>query len=587
MVFPFKSLNTFMIRLRENFGLKLVTLLSSIYFFEEGIIFSLIYLNQLPFYKDVLKINETQYQIYFLIATSPWSMKAFNGVVSDLFPLLGFHKTSYMVLTGFLSSVALSVLATIRIDNINSIFAPSLIFVVMLELSVLDLLSEGLYSKILFEKKIEKGDIITWVWICRVFGQLVGGSIVGTFVTHYHPQNVFWICLGISFPTMFLLLAGFLGESYTPQWYKKFMWTKFKRQWRLFTLALTIFFCSVGIIVVNVSQIKNLVFSYSIGASVLLIVLGYFFLPLPLAKCNFYIFIQEALYLRIMGALDYFYTADSACVPDGPHFGMTFYLTITQIIGCVSGIIGILVFQRYTKSWTFRFAFLFSIFARVLGSIFDIIIVNRTNIKYKISDRAAFIFGDAIIMDMAFMLAKMPAILLTARLVHRDFESTIYAILAGYHDFGKNVAISVGTTTMMHLGIDFDKRPCHYEKLPLLVLIAHTILPLLAIPFVYLLIPNIRMSDTSAFEAYKIDQTYGNIHHFDEEDSEVDLVNGKNKKSDSDKSDSDKSDSDKSDSDKSNGDKRGDEKVEDNIIIKNEEMDNDSGIGISFTGEDD
>merc|ERR1711991_427910 len=97
----------------------------------------------------------------------------------------------------------------------------------------------------------------------------------------------------------------------------------------------------------------------------------------------------------------------------------------------------------------------------------------------------------------------------------------------------------------------------------LLVLIAHTILPLLAIPFVYLLIPNIRMSDTSAFEAYKIDQTYGNIHHFDEEDSEVDLVNGKNKKSDS-----DKSSSDKGNGDKSNGDKRGDEKVEDNIIIK-------------------
>ncbi|MES1923376.1 hypothetical protein MHBO_004940 [Bonamia ostreae] len=135
-----------------------------------------------------------------------------------------------------------------------------------------------------------------------------------------------------------------------------------------------------------------------------------------------------------------------------------------------------------------------------------------------------FIFGDAIAMDMAEMAAKMPAILLTARLVKKGLESTMYAILAIYHDFGKNVAISIGTTLMMYFRIDFDSRPCHYEMLPWLIVISHTILPMLAFPFAFLLIPDVKMSDTTAFDKYTVSETYGDVSRFDDTDSDIDNV---------------------------------------------------------------
>ncbi len=38
-----------------------------------------------------------------------------------------------------------------------------------------------------------------------------------------------------------------------------------------------------------------------------------------------------ASYVQIMGAIDYYYTADKTCVPDGPHLSMTYYITVSNV----------------------------------------------------------------------------------------------------------------------------------------------------------------------------------------------------------------------------------------------------------------
>ena len=39
------------------------------------------------------------------------------------------------------------------------------------------------------------------------------------------------------------------------------------------------------------------------------------------------------------------YTADEDCVPGGPHFDYTYYITYTTIVGAVSGLVGVAIFQ--------------------------------------------------------------------------------------------------------------------------------------------------------------------------------------------------------------------------------------------------
>ena len=65
----------------------------------------------------------------------------------------------------------------------------------------------------------------------------------------------------------------------------------------------------------------------------------------------------KVLYISTDGAVDYWFTADEKCVPNGPHFDLAYYLTYTQIVGAVAGVFGILIFQNVMRDWTFRSCF--------------------------------------------------------------------------------------------------------------------------------------------------------------------------------------------------------------------------------------
>jgi hypothetical protein len=73
--------------------------------------------------------------------------------------------------------------------------------------------------------------------------------------------------------------------------------------------------------------------------------------------------------------------------------------------------------------------------------VFDIIIVQRWNIALGISDKNMFMIGDAIIYDICYTLNFMPAVLLTSKLCPKEIESTTYALLAGFQNFGQQVFV--------------------------------------------------------------------------------------------------------------------------------------------------
>lgn len=130
----------------------------------------------------------------------------------------------------------------------------------------------------------------------------------------------------------------------------------------------------------------------------------------------------------------------------------------------------------------------------MFASLFDIFIISRTNISLGIPDKLAYLFGDAFIYSVASMLFFMPSVILTSKICPRGFESTTYAILAGFQNFGQNVARSIGVFLMIMFDIRTEV-PCNFSNLNILVFLSHFILPLLSIPFTFLLLPNARLSD--------------------------------------------------------------------------------------------
>lgn len=104
-------------------------------------------------------------------------------------------------------------------------------------------------------------------------------------------------------------------------------------------------------------------------------------------------------------------------------------------------------------------------------------------------------FGDAVIAPMIGMFSAMPGLVLTSKLVPKGLESTTYALLAGFQNFGGVVSSQIGIYATQFSGIE-TQEPCNFEQLNMLVAICHCILPLLAVPLTFCLIPDAKMTDS-------------------------------------------------------------------------------------------
>ena len=62
-------------------------------------------------------VDGGQCQTIGAIASTPWAIKGAIGVISDAYPLFGYHKASYIIVVGVLGSLAFCLLASMEITS--------------------------------------------------------------------------------------------------------------------------------------------------------------------------------------------------------------------------------------------------------------------------------------------------------------------------------------------------------------------------------------------------------------------------------------------------------------------------------------
>jgi len=272
---------------------------------------------------------------------------------------------------------------------------------------------------------------------------------------------------------------------------------------------------------------KLLQMCVGLAVATVLVLLAHLWLPPTQRSCNLYMFASSMLYINIQGALDYWYTGDDDCVPGGPHFNYTFYVTIAHVAASIASLIGVVVFQAALHDWTFRSLFAVTTVVQLLAGIVDIIIIQRFNLVLGIPDEVAYLGGNAVIRPIVFMTAGLPGIVLTSRLVPAGISSTTYALLAGYQHLGHILSQQIGVAMMQAAGLATvmpaaregmaaaGDETCEWGHLTLLVLVCHLLLPLLSIPLIYLLIPDKKMTDdvlAGASERAEVPRAHGQPH---------------------------------------------------------------------------
>lgn len=90
---PLKDLRNFIHRLNANFGSNFVVLLFSVYFLVKGFTLTLLNLNQLPYFKNELKVDETQYQTFLLVSKNLYLVLLVRSPKVFLFMLTSWSQT--------------------------------------------------------------------------------------------------------------------------------------------------------------------------------------------------------------------------------------------------------------------------------------------------------------------------------------------------------------------------------------------------------------------------------------------------------------------------------------------------------------
>eukprot|EP00928_Gymnodinium_smaydae_P095106 TRINITY_DN8124_c0_g1_i1.p1 TRINITY_DN8124_c0_g1~~TRINITY_DN8124_c0_g1_i1.p1 ORF type:complete len:621 (+),score=68.07 TRINITY_DN8124_c0_g1_i1:51-1913(+) len=513
-VSPMSKLNDFWTNLTNTFGTRFLQFLIVVYCGVKGVAFNTLTSVQLPVFQS-LGVSGIKFQLAQVVLMTPWSMKSWIGVMSDCFPIGRYHKKGYMLLSSVIGVLGLFGLLSLLKWQPDLNISPELgcwlaaiqFLMINAQASTFDLLSEGKYAE-LMRKSGGGGEILTLVWGCFNAGALAGAVLVYLLIDRFGVPPLLWLCLIPMLLAAFMVMRRYVPEE--PAKSRRLLALKLKSQPRLFTLAICMACGSLVLALAAALASTHVRLIITLVVSIVLNCLCFRAMPRTLALSNCYMFLSQAAYINISGPLGYYYTATDTCVADGPHFSYGYYLAVSNFVGALAGGLGSCLFQ-VMSTWTFRHAFCMTTLAQVFASLFDIVIVKRWNVRVGISDQSMYLFGDAAIGSLAVMLIMYPQALLTSRLCPRGVEATVYALLAGFQNFGQNVSSVLGAWLSETLDIDSSgaaRTPgaaaqsgaCDFTALPLALIIGHVALPILVLPLTYFMVPDARMDDERAFE---------------------------------------------------------------------------------------
>ena len=255
-------------------------------------------------------------------------------------------------------------------------------------------------------------------------------------------------------------------------------------------------------------------------------VLACHLLPRPLANVVGYTILTRASSPSLRSALQYFYTASPDCLPDGPHFSYTYYLTYNGIIGELFMLTAILVYQAYLSHWSYRSVLFFTLILSCGSRFVDVALVLRWNITVLgIPDALFFVLGSSMFESLTSMLHLMPFGAIVGKLCPRGTETATFAFIAGVSSFSTTLGSLLGSAMMDAVGLKTTLRPintthttrtntttassssgssndeplqqhCDFTSLPLLIVGLAIILPIVVgVPAIQLLIPDALQSE--------------------------------------------------------------------------------------------
>ncbi|AKG23691.1 folate/biopterin family MFS transporter [Calothrix sp. 336/3] len=378
------------------------------------------------FLKDELGLTPVQVSAMMGVVALPWIIKPLFGFISDGFPILGYRRRPYLILSGILGTISWVSLATIVHTPLA---ATGAIALGSLSVAVSDVIVDSLVvERARSESQADAGSLQSLTWGTSSLGGLITAYFSGMLLQHFTTSTIFWITA--SFPLIVSSVAWFIAESpikrdsSTPK-YSQF--TSIKSQ---------------------ITQLRQAITQKAIWLPTAFVFLWQ---ATPTADSAFFFFTTNELHFE-------------------PEF-----LGRVRLVTSIASLIGIWIFQRFLKSVSFRAIFGWSTVISAALGMTMLLLVTHANRALGIDDHW-FSLGDSLILTVMGQIAYMPVLVLAARLCPPGVEATLFALLMSISNLAGLVSYEFGAMIMHWLNIT----ETNFQQLWLLVIITNlsTLLPL-------------------------------------------------------------------------------------------------------------
>lgn len=381
------------------------------------------------FLKDELGLSPAEVSALFGITVLPWVIKPLFGFISDSFPILGYRRRPYLILSGILGAIAWVGMATM----VHSIWAAiTAITLSSLSVAVSDVIVDSLVvQRARVESQGSAGALQSICWSASALGSLITAYFSGFLLEYFTTRNVF--LMTAAFPLILSGAAWLIAESPVEKTAKESKNSNFedlKQQIKLLRQA--------------VSQKE------------ILLPTAFLFIwqATPGSESAFFFFATNELHFQ-------------------PEF-----LGRVRLVTSVAALVGIWIFQRFLKSVPFRVILGWStVISTVLG-LTTLLLVTHANRALGIDDHW-FSLGDTLILTVMGEITFMPILVLAARICPQGVEATLFALLMSVFNLAGLVSHELGAVLTHYLGVT----ETNFDNLWLLITITNlsTLLPLLFI----------------------------------------------------------------------------------------------------------
>jgi len=423
------------------------------------------------FYKDVLKVEPTSLLRIHSFIHIPWAIKPIFGLFTDLVPILGYRRKSYLIICALTIIFCYTI---ITFFSVSEVVLTLLLFTKNLGTAFISVVAEAmLIEHCQLEKDIEETskDHVSYFQFSKHLGYLLSSYLSGLFVDVMNLRTIFFMCAVLP---IFYIIAGFMYVEVKDRKKVEMNQSLIKENSKEYSVigqhnvsyntihldpqreivreSKEDILRNLSVIIEEENHVKKIHFESTLldfwnfitRKQILVpIIFIVFFMSTPSYYDPYFYFLTNVLKIKatVLGQLSF--------------------------LGSASMLIGIIVYKYWLKDCNFKIMIIVGTIFSALISLCSLLVILRINIKLGISDFWLLLFTSSFLSILGEFIL-MPILSLTCMLCPKNLEGTIFSVFTSALNLGRILAGLNGSviTSILHISSK------DYVNLPWLIVVA-------------------------------------------------------------------------------------------------------------------